>query len=58
MFVVIPDYIDEAINKLVDEQIEKHPVLEPDRGYLRSVILEHLDKTGELPETFEVKFND
>ena len=50
MFRIIPDYLDEAITKKLDEAIAKHPDAEKDRAVLRSQLLDAVDKYGYIPD--------
>lgn len=50
MFRVVPTHILERIDALLDEQIALVPAAGPDREFLKSQILDYVDRTGVIPE--------
>jgi len=50
MFVIIPDYISDEIDRKLDAAIAQHPDAEKDRAYLRSQLVAYLDEHGIIPD--------
>lgn len=50
MFRVIPTAILERVDALLDEQIALVPDAAKDREFLKSQILDEVDRTGAIPE--------
>lgn len=50
MFLVVPDYIFDAINAKLDAAIEKHPDAEADRDTLCSQLIDFVDEHGYVPD--------
>lgn len=49
-FRVVPTYILEQIDKLLDEQIALVPEAEADREHLKDQLLDHVDQYGVVPD--------
>lgn len=49
-FRVIPTYILEQIDRVLDAEIEKVPAAAPDREFLKDQLLDHVDQYGVIPE--------
>ena len=54
-FVIVPDYIYDGITALLDRALADYPAAEPDREYLRSVLVNYVDQHGKLPDSFELR---
>lgn len=53
-YVIVPNYIRDAIYAKVDEAIAKCPDAAPDREFFYSRLLGYFDEHGEIPE-FDLK---
>ena len=54
MFTIVPDYVHDAINALLDRELARCPSAAADRDYLYGVLLDHFDRNGVLP-AFELR---
>jgi hypothetical protein len=54
MFLIVPDYIDEAINTKLDEAIHACPGAARDREILYSQLVNYFNEHGEIPD-FSIK---
>ena len=50
MFVIVPDYISDEIDRRLDEAIAKHPDAGKDRAILRSQLVAYVNEHGRVPD--------
>ena len=50
MFVIVPNYVSEAIYKKVDVQLEKNPHLKEQREKIYNDILNYFNEHGKIPD--------
>ena len=50
MFVIVPNYVSEAIYKKVDVQLEKNPHLKEQRENIYNDILNYFNEHGKIPD--------
>ena len=50
MFVIVPNYVSEAIYKKVDVQLEKNPHLKEQRENIYNDILKYFNEHGKIPD--------
>jgi hypothetical protein len=50
MFAIVPNEVSDAINKILDREIQKYPDAHVDRDIFYNACLEYYDDTGEIPE--------
>ena len=50
MFVILPDYIADEIDKKLNAAITACPDAEKDRAYLRSELIRYVDEHGTVPD--------
>lgn len=53
MFVIVPDYLDRAIEVLIDKVLPADG--QDSRNDFRSAFLDHFDKHGSLPNIDQIK---
>lgn len=49
MFYVVPDYLSDRLNELLDEEISKCPDATKDRDHLYKQLLSYVNKYGTIP---------
>lgn len=54
MIVLVPNYVSNAIYKKVDVELAKVPKLKDQRENIFTELLEHFNRTGEIPD-FHIK---
>lgn len=53
-FVIVPNFVRDAINRKLDEKIAEEPAAAKDREYLYTRLIAYFSEYGEIPE-FELK---
>jgi hypothetical protein len=54
-FFIVPNYIHDQINEMLDVALTDYPGAAPDREQLYSVLLTYVDKHGILPKSFKLE---
>ncbi len=54
MYVIVPNYVRDAINKRLDEALGDLPVPAPDREIMYDTLLRAYNETGQIP-SFDIK---
>lgn len=57
MIVLVPDYIERMINDAIDKALDGRPIDPEERKVVYSVILNHFDHHGTIPE-FQLNANN
>lgn len=50
VFRVVPNYLLEKVDALLDAQLARVPDAAKDREFLKQQIIDHIDATGDIPE--------
>lgn len=50
MLIVLPNYVSDRIDAMLDAEIEKHPDAASDRDLFRQQLVNYFAQTGEIPE--------
>jgi len=48
--IILPNYVSDRINAMLDAELEKHPAAAPDRDLFRQQLVNYFAATGLVPD--------